>query len=250
MKKHRRLHPSLPAVRFRFLDTAQEEPVNFNEKFYSKEKNRMIQCLVCSKQMKFQALMRHYDEHTEQLQCKTCLRMVPKRNLESHYKIHQLKGAPSKFSKRCCEKEFTNRQHYMHHQHHYHLEKTCKICNTVSIGYNQHKKHMFLVHDKKYTSPGFPCELCGKVFSSRCNLKIHEAVHSGEREYECTWPECGRRFNHISSLNHHYNNHTGEKSQKCNECGEAFINGAGLRHHRLKTGHKLQNGKQVKPGCR
>ena len=38
----------------------------------------------------------------------------------------------------------------------------------------------------------FQCEICGKIFGYKCNLELHGAVHSDEKNFVCG--TCGRGF--------------------------------------------------------
>ena len=109
------------------------------------------------------------------------------------------------------------------------------------------------------------CEVCGKAFSQRCNLNIHQKSHKGENPYMCEvcgrtfsrkWildnhqrlhtgekphkcPICERAFSHKSTLINHQHVHTGEKRYKCQVCKEAFAQKSHLKdHYRVHTGEK------------
>ncbi|XP_078244251.1 uncharacterized protein LOC140704281 isoform X2 [Pogona vitticeps] len=55
----------------------------------------------------------------------------------------------------------------------------------------------------------FPCEECGKRFTHRSNLVVHQQIHSGEKTFPSE--ECGKRFSQNSNLVAHQRIYSGEK---------------------------------------
>ncbi|OMJ84674.1 hypothetical protein SteCoe_14197 [Stentor coeruleus] len=49
----------------------------------------------------------------------------------------------------------------------------------------------------------FKCKYCLRNLSSRQNLKEHMYIHSGEKPYICTEPNCGEKFRQGSLLSIH-----------------------------------------------
>lgn len=56
-------------------------------------------------------------------------------------------------------------------------------------------------------------------------------VSSGERPFECTWPDCGKKFSRSDELTRHYRTHTGEKRFNCPLCDKCFMRSDHLTKH-------------------
>lgn len=56
-------------------------------------------------------------------------------------------------------------------------------------------------------------------------------VSPGERPFECTWPDCGKKFSRSDELTRHYRTHTGEKRFNCPLCDKCFMRSDHLTKH-------------------
>ncbi|KAM9333265.1 uncharacterized protein KZ484_018296 isoform 2-T2 [Pholidichthys leucotaenia] len=110
------------------------------------------------------------------------------------------------------------------------------VCNTCGKRFSQ--KRYLPVHERIHTGvKPFSCEMCGHSFTTCSNLKSHVRIHTGEKPFCCE--TCGQRFNEHRKLKQHMRTHTGEKPFSCETCGQRFINPSNLkRHMRIHTGEK------------
>ncbi|XP_069810674.1 oocyte zinc finger protein XlCOF8.4-like [Dendropsophus ebraccatus] len=94
------------------------------------------------------------------------------------------------------------------------------------------------LRDRVHKDKGpFVCSECGKTFTSKYNLVLHQRLHTGEKLYSC--PVCGKCFTQNSQFLIHQRTHTGEKPYSCKECGRCFAYSSGLaKHLKIHTGEK------------
>ena len=107
----------------------------------------------------------------------------------------------------------------------------CKFCDKAFASNQLRNKHENLAHIKR-----FPCSACGKVFSEKTRLLIHNRTHSGEKPYVCE--DCGfscaqkdnlrlhKQFKHPSNEGH-------EKRFACPLCPASFLTKSNLSRHSI-----------------
>lgn len=94
--------------------------------------------------------------------------------------------------------------------------------------HSEQSHHSLVIKDVTREKP-YECSACGKAFSHRQSLTVHQRIHSGEKPYQCM--ECRKTFSQIGHLNLHRRIHTGERAYECKECGEVFRQSVHLAHH-------------------
>ncbi|XP_069833106.1 oocyte zinc finger protein XlCOF8.4-like [Dendropsophus ebraccatus] len=99
------------------------------------------------------------------------------------------------------------------------------------------RSHTATTRTEQETDNKFQCGACGKFFTRKSQLVIHERNHTGEKPFSCS--ECGKGFTSNSNLVRHERIHTGEKPYSCSQCEKCFISESYLiRHKRSHTGEK------------
>lgn len=138
------------------------------------------------------------------------------------------------FTCRQCGKTFLRRNGLTLHMksHQKQNAHTCHVCMVSFPQKNLLRTHKCLPPGKtldKTTDMRFGCEVCGKYFHSKANLKVHYAVHTGERPHTCSF--CGKGFSQKGNLTTHERIHKGERPYICTTCGKGFTQKGNLTHH-------------------
>ncbi|KAK2836225.1 hypothetical protein Q7C36_014094 [Tachysurus vachellii] len=133
-----------------------------------------------------------------------------------------------------CGKTFMRRNGLTLHMksHQKQSVHTCRTCKVTFPQKNLLRTHKCLPPGKtlaKTADMRFHCEVCGKYFHSKANLKVHYAVHTGERPHTCSF--CGRGFSQKGNLTTHERIHKGERPYICSICGKSFTQKGNLTHH-------------------
>ena len=125
-------------------------------------------------------------QRTATIVCKTCQKtFLSERNLKNHTQIHT------------GEKPFN-----------------CALCQTMSFRSASDLKSHMRVHTDDDHRWAFPCQQCGKKFTTKSSLKVHARLHGGEKTYHCEI--CPKSFNQIGHMRRHMEKVHGPKTSMIN----------------------------------
>ncbi|XP_017893327.1 zinc finger protein 16-like isoform X2 [Ceratina calcarata] len=117
----------------------------------------------------------------------------------------------------------------------------CQQCELTFDRASQYDYHHRSIHLGEKSQL---CEICGKSFFRKTDLRTHLNIHLGTNI--CICEVCGKKFNHISNLIRHCRMHSGVKLYPCSICGKRFTQISSLARHkriheRTKDDAKFQN---------
>ncbi|XP_076680788.1 uncharacterized protein LOC143375490 isoform X3 [Andrena cerasifolii] len=169
--------------------------------------------------------------------CDICGDDFKKRNeLSLHLDDHVAKEEGD-FQCEICNRIFSNlRLFRIHKRIHYPQVKSwpCETCGKRYSSRNLLEEH---INTHTGVRP-YVCENCGKDFASKYTYKAHVKTHEiRPRPYECS--QCSKTFLSQQNLNQHERTHNGVKEYICHQCGKAFGSPHNLEVHNIvHTGYK------------
>ena len=125
-----------------------------------------------------------------------------------------------------CGKKFTMPNALKNHRLNYHTQfpKTCDDCGHLCVSKEIFKTHMANTHGSGVQEATVPCEICGKMFKNKYNLKNHvKLAHGGKGAVDFPCDLCGKSFRSKASLEYHHKIHSGEYPYTCDECGNGYM---------------------------
>lgn len=179
----------------------------------------------------------HCRSHFKPLSCETCKKNFAKPSaLRNHLMQHRhgvfVKQKVAKFECKECEKPFATKHHLRAHKVKVHSQRIvhCDLCGKTFRDKDNMRRHMN-IHGKD------PCKLCGKlVADNRMDIHIKLIHPSGESFLACRIALCKQKFSSFKQLNEHESIHVGKKLYKCPKCSSKteFLNDM-KRHMRINS---------------
>lgn len=215
---------------------SSEKCLRRHKKFVHAKDIKYLPCEVCGKLFKTAEILRYHlkwihadtDQTVECDICKKKLKTVHK--LKQHKRIvHSNAQIPCDI----CGKIFNSESYLKTHMISVHSDKSSKICAVCGKSVKDLPRHM-MSHS---VGNGTPCDICGKVLSSKVGVELHKKnVHVNlSRDHVCE--TCGAAFKTKDVLRSHFRTHSEERKFKCEVCNKAFKSRCTLTTHSRMHGN-------------
>ena len=202
---------------------------------YNQCVSRDLQCSVCLKTFANRRNLREHmksfhdsisDKSTSnpKFNCQHCGKVFSKKfNYTSHLLKHSNEAA-FRCDIQACGKSFKRERTLNKHKQVFHEGRRerylCGQCGQVFSSQSGFRSHVANHLGKDYIKRNVKCNICDKLFRCLSDMKTHMVVHSKERPFICSWPNCDQAFSQKASLKDHINVH--EKRYQCQLCEKAF----------------------------
>ena len=196
-----------------------------------KQNHKNTNCKHCSITFRTPTeLKRHMIVHEDPVICTECGKTFKNEQCrKAHQRVYHENGGLKRLTCPTCGLELVHTAYDNHVARHNVTEKTvpCSQCDRKFYTEKDMQIHMNGIHFKAKPSP---CDICGSILSSPRALRLHQLIHSDEKQVDC--PHCDMKFKHKSFLKSHLKNVAAPKGRfKCTVCSKGFKYRYGLVAH-------------------
>ncbi|XP_058444787.1 zinc finger protein draculin-like [Malaya genurostris] len=195
-----------------------------------------FKCYICKSESlgSGQALLTHLHSHSDLLPytCTDCVMetvvIEGVTTLNIHRRMHE-----NPYKCNHCDRRYTTEGNLTLHVQNFHLAQsarcpsTCEICGRVYSS-----KHALKMHQMIHVHP-MTCEQCGKAFSHPNKLRRHiEIAHEGFKRYHCQY--CPKTLRSLDGIQFHVESKHSGIQLKCSYCSRKCSSKLMLRSHEKK----------------
>ncbi|ETN60181.1 hypothetical protein AND_008185 [Anopheles darlingi] len=176
-------------------------------------------CDKCSSTFRFPSALRSHQILHETDWPFRCVECGKSFRYENSLRVHKRLHADAKlYECEICQRKFATKFPMVRHMkvHSRQKELNCEVCQSVFF-----KKRDLIVHQTKEHSserpidkiaPIYSCDICGKEFVKKCNLKMHSYIHEEVFRFGCKL--CNQGFKQYAGLRNHMLRAHPESAQK------------------------------------
>jgi len=176
----------------------------------------------------------------KKINCPTCNKSLKKWYYHQFHKRTCSSGNVIYQCEICGKEGFINAvtlQNHVRTKHSVDRPFSCEYCpakypTAMSLSGHRSRKHGVNSKGEVVPKKLFPCDVCGKLLTSRMKLQAHvEVIHEGRRDFKCRF--CDKTFTSKSNVQIHEGSlHTGVLPYKCEFCNKMFARRNQLQTHR------------------
>ena len=178
---------------------------------------------------------RHYHMHHVNPLPYSCSQCSEQFRRKLQLKKHEIKKHTGKHAYTCfqCGKGFLNQFTFSRHLTTHKVENTqrpCPDCGVIFFKWSELVDHRRKLHKNV---PHITCDLCGKTFSRKPNIKQHMNLHLSEERniYPCTYENCPKFYTAKRNLESHIRSKHEGKRWICHFCHRQLSSSQKLNQH-------------------